>query len=59
MNQVSDVVKTFFEDFERRSNTFESGLALQFSDPFMTAAPDGGIKIVKVVTRPLGASLLK
>ena len=47
MNQVSDVVKTFFEDFERRSNTFERGLAFQFSDPFMTADPDGNIQIVK------------
>jgi len=47
MNQVSDVVKTFFEEFERRSNTFESGLAFQFSDPFMTADPDGNIQIVK------------
>jgi len=47
MTQVSDVVKTFFEDFERRSNTFESSLASQFSDPFMTADPDGGIQIVK------------
>ena len=34
MNQVSDVVKKFFEDFERASNTFEGDrLALQFSDP--------------------------
>jgi len=47
VNQVSNVVKTFFEDFERRSNTFESSLASQFSDPFMTADPDGGIQIVK------------
>ncbi len=47
MNQVSDVVKTFFEEFERRSNTFESGLAFQFSDPFTTADPDGNIQIVK------------
>ena len=47
MNQVSDVVKTFFEDFERRSNAFERGLASQFSDPFMTADPDGSIQIMK------------
>ena len=48
MNQVSDVVKTFFEDFERGSNTFESDLlAFQLSDPFMAADPDGGIQVVK------------
>jgi hypothetical protein len=48
MNQVSDVVKTFFEDFERGSNTFERDLlASQFSDPFMAADPDGGIQAVK------------
>jgi hypothetical protein len=29
MNQVSDVVKKFFEEFERESNTFERDLALQ------------------------------
>jgi hypothetical protein len=47
MNQVSDVVKTFFEEFERKSNTFEHDLAFQFSDPFMAADPDGGIQVVK------------
>jgi len=48
INQVSDVVKRFFEDFERGSNTFERDLlALQFSDPFMAADPDGGIQVVK------------
>ena len=48
MNQVSDVVKTFFEDFEQGSNTFERDLlAFQFSDPFMAADPDGGIQVVK------------
>ena len=48
MNQVSDVVKKFFEDFERGSNMFERDLlALQFSDPFMAAGPDGGIQVVK------------
>jgi hypothetical protein len=48
MNQVNDVVKKFFEDFERGSNTFERDLlALQFSDPFMAADPDGGIQVVK------------
>ena len=48
MNQVSDVVKKFFEDFERGSNTFESDLlASQFSDPFMAAEPNGRIQVVK------------
>lgn len=48
MNQVSDAVKKFFEDFERGSNTFERDLlALQFSDPFMVADPHGGIQVVK------------
>jgi|SRR5579859_6509691 len=48
MNQVSDVVKKIFEDFERASNTFEGDLlALQFSDPFMAADPDGRIQVAK------------
>lgn len=48
MNQVSDIIKTFFEDFERASNTFESDLlASQFSDPFMSADPHGDIQVVK------------
>ena len=48
MYQVSDIVKKFFEEFERGSNTFERNLlTLQFSDPFMAAGPDGGIQVVK------------
>jgi hypothetical protein len=48
MNQVSDVVKKFFADFERASNTFESDLLTsQFSDPFVAADPNGGIQVVK------------
>jgi hypothetical protein len=48
MSQVSDIIKTFFEDFERASNTFERDLlAFQFSDPFMAADPHGGIQVVK------------
>ena len=48
MKQVSDVVKTFFEEFERGSNTFERDLlAHLFSDLFMAADPDGGIQVVK------------
>src|SRR5215469_8476476 len=46
--RVSDVVKAFFEEFERVSNTFERDLlARQFSDPFIAAGPDGGIQVVK------------
>lgn len=48
MKQVSDLVRTFFEDFERASNTFEQDLlASQFSDPFMAADPHGGIQVAK------------
>ena len=47
MTQVSYVIKKFFGDFERESNTFEQDLAFQFSDPFMAADPDGGIQVVK------------
>jgi len=47
MNQVSDVVKTFFEEFERGSNTFERDLlAHLFSDLFMAADQGGGIQVV-------------
>jgi len=38
MNQISDIIKTFFEEFERASNLFDPDLlASQFSDPFMAA----------------------
>jgi hypothetical protein len=48
MNQVSDNIKKFFEDFERSSNTFESTLITsQFSDPFMAADPEGNLQVVK------------
>ncbi len=48
MNQVGDVIKTFFEDFERASNTFDGDLlTFQFSDPYMAADPDGVIHVVK------------
>ena len=48
MKQVSDLVRTFFEDFERASNTFEQDLlASRFSDPFMAADPHGGIQVAK------------
>lgn len=48
MSQVSDIIKTFFEDFERASNTFERDLLVsQFCDPFISADPNGGIQVVK------------
>src|SRR5215469_12208097 len=48
MKQVSHIIRTFFEEFERASNTLEQDLlASQFSDPFMTADPHGGIQVVK------------
>jgi hypothetical protein len=49
MKEVSPVVTTFIEDFERGSNTFERDLlAIQFSDPFMAADPNGSIQVVKM-----------
>jgi hypothetical protein len=48
MKQVSDLIRTFFEDFERASNTFEQDLlASLFSDPYMAADPHGRIHVVK------------
>jgi len=48
MNQVSDIIKTFFEEFERASNLFEPDLlASLFSDPFMAADPHGGIQVAQ------------
>jgi hypothetical protein len=47
MNQVTAVLKRFFEDFERSSNTFESDLiAAQFSDLFMAADPSGNTQVI-------------
>ena len=49
MNQVSDLVIQFFATFERASNTFEPDLlASCFSDPFMSADPDGNIQVVRM-----------
>src|SRR5437899_2893341 len=46
--EARPVIKEFFQEFERGSNTFDSDLiASQFSDPFMVANPDGGIQVVK------------
>jgi hypothetical protein len=48
MKQISDLIRTFFEDFERASNTFDQELlASQLGDPFMAADPHGGIQVVK------------
>lgn len=48
MKQVSNTIKTFFEGFERASNTFDQDLlASQFSDPFMAADPHGKVQVVK------------
>ena len=48
LQQVSSIIKQFFEDFEQASNTFEQTLLTsQFSDPFMAADPNGGIRVVK------------
>jgi hypothetical protein len=47
MIQVSDAIRTFLEDFERASMTFDKDLlASQFSDPFMSADPHGGTQAV-------------
>lgn len=47
MSQVSEVIKTFFADFERASNGFEPNfLVSQFSDPYMAADPHGNIQVV-------------
>jgi hypothetical protein len=48
MGQVSSSIKTFFEDFERASNTFDQALlASLFSDPFMSADPHGNVQVTK------------
>ena len=48
MEQVSDSATTFFDAFERGSNTFDRDLlSLLFSDPFMAADPHGGIQVAK------------
>jgi hypothetical protein len=48
MNQISSIIKKFFEQFEQASNSFDGDLlASQFSDPYMAADPDGNIHIVK------------
>ncbi|HAM49555.1 MAG TPA: hypothetical protein DCP92_02220 [Nitrospiraceae bacterium] len=41
-NQVGDIVRKFFEQFERNSNTFAGEpIARQFSNPFLSADPHG------------------
>jgi hypothetical protein len=49
MNQVSDIVRKFFADYERGSNAPDPELvAVQYSDAFMFAGPQGGQPINKV-----------
>jgi ketosteroid isomerase-like protein len=48
MNQVSDIVRKFFEDYERGSNAPDPELiASQYSDSFMFASPQGGQAVKK------------
>jgi hypothetical protein len=47
MNHVSDMIKAFFEDFDRANNTFDADLlASKVSDPLVGADPNGGIVVV-------------
>jgi ketosteroid isomerase-like protein len=47
-NQANNAIKTFFAEFEQASNTFDGDLlASHFSDPSMSADPEGRIHIVK------------
>jgi hypothetical protein len=48
MSAVSDLIRTFFADFERASTTFAPDLlAPLFSDPYVAADPDGRVHAVK------------
>jgi hypothetical protein len=48
VNQVSDIIKAFFEDFERANNAFEPDLlAPHVSDPLVGADPNGALQVVK------------
>jgi hypothetical protein len=47
MNQVSDIIKAFFEEFERANNTFDRDLlATKVSDPMVGAYPDGSTQVL-------------
>jgi hypothetical protein len=47
MNQVSDIIKAFFKDFERANNTFDRDLlAAKVSDPMVGADPNGSIQVL-------------
>ncbi len=47
MNQVSDGIKTFFENFVRANNAFEPDLlALLVSDPLVGADPNGAVQAI-------------
>lgn len=44
---MSQVIQTFFANFEQASHQFDGEfLAAQFSNPFMTATPDGSTRTV-------------
>ncbi len=48
MNQVSDTIKTLFEQFDRANNAFEPDLlAPHVSDLLVSADPNGAIQVVK------------
>ncbi|MCG3208873.1 MAG: hypothetical protein FOGNACKC_02486 [Anaerolineae bacterium] len=48
MNQASDIVRKFFEDYERGSNAADPTLVTaQYSDSFMFAGPQGAQAVSK------------
>ena len=48
VNHVSDIIKAFFEDFDRANNTFDPNLlASHLSDPILAADPNGGTLALK------------
>ena len=48
MNQVSENVKAFFENFDHANNAFEADLlAPLVSDPVVGADPNGGVGVIK------------
>jgi hypothetical protein len=47
VNEISDSVKTFFEEWARALNTFDEGrLAPRVSDPFVGADPNGEVQVM-------------
>lgn len=48
MNQVSDSIKAFFEDFAQANNAFDPNLlASKMSDPIVGAYPNGDTLVLK------------